>query len=113
VVNAIELMVKHQSKVEDVRVVLGPAICKNCFEVGAEVAQRFEDENKKKGEGDKWFANLHGEIICQLSNVGIVPSNIKTSNVCTFENENCRSYRRDGEKTGRMYSFLGVKNGFH
>ena len=40
-------------------------------------------------------------------------SNIHLSNICTFENQECCSYRRDGENAGRMYSFMGVRNGFN
>ena len=40
--NAIELMVKHQSTVENIRALLGPSICKHCFEVDEEVADKFD-----------------------------------------------------------------------
>ena len=40
--NAIELMVNHESIVENLRVLLGPSICKNCFEVGGAVADQFD-----------------------------------------------------------------------
>ena len=40
--NAIELMVKHKSIVENIQVLLGPSICKHCFEVGGEVAVKFD-----------------------------------------------------------------------
>ena len=108
--NTIELMVEHQSKVEDIKVVLGPAICKNCFEVGAEVADLFENECKKKGVKDKWYVNLHGQVKRQLLGLGINLSNIQTSSICSYENDNCCSHRRDGDVADRMYSFMGVKN---
>ena len=108
--NAIELMVKHQSTVENIQVVLGPSICKNCFEVGNEVADLFENECKKKGVKDKWYVNLHGQVKRQLLGLGINLSNIQTSSICSYENDNCCSYRRDGDDADRMYSFMGVKN---
>ena len=108
--NAIHLMVVHQSKPGDIKVVLGPAICKKCFEVGPEVAVNFKIENKKKGVKDKWLVDLHGQVKCQLLDLGINPSNIKSSYICSYENDDCCSYRRDGAAAGRMFSFMGVKN---
>jgi YfiH family protein len=108
--NAIELMVAHQSKVEDIKVVLGPSICKNCFEVGSEVAVKFETKYKNKGLKGKWHVDLHGQVKCQLLDLGIFLLNIKSSHICSYENYDYCSYRRDGAAAGRMFSFMGVKN---
>ena len=42
-----------------------------------------------------------------LSKIGIKPSNVSMSNICTYENKNFCSYRRDYNKAGRMYSIIG------
>ena len=94
--NAIDLMVSKGSIVENIHVFLGPSICMNCYEVGAEVADQFENKNKKKLGGGKWFVNLHGQVECQLLDLGVLASKIKSSPICSFENDNCCSYRRDG-----------------
>ena len=111
--NAIELMVKHQSIVENIQVLLGPSICKHCFEVGGEVAAKFDKNCVVTEKNKKYFANLHAQVRLQLLKYQITENNIHMSNICTFENKDCCSYRRDGENSGRMYSFLGVKNGFN
>ena len=111
--NAIELMVNHQSIVENIQVLLGPSICKHCFEVGGEVAAKFDKNCVVTGKNKKYFANLHAQVRLQLLKYQITENNIHMSNICTFENKDCCSYRRDGENAGRMYSFLGVKNGFN
>jgi len=111
--NAIELMVNHQSIVENIQVLLGPSICRHCFEVGGEVAAKFDKNCVVTGKNKKYFANLHAQVRLQLLKYQITENNIHMSNICTFENKDCCSYRRDGENAGRMYSFLGVKNGFN
>ena len=111
--NAIEVMVAHQSKAEDIKVALGPSICKKCFEVGSEVAAKFETKYKNKGLKDKWLVDLHGKVKCQLLDLGIILLNIKSSHICSYENKDYCSYRRDSVAAGRMFSFMGVKNGSH
>jgi len=111
--NSIELMVKHMSTVENIQVLLGPSICKHCFEVGEEVADQFDGNCVVAGTNEKYLADLHSQVKIQLLKYKITESNIHLSNICTFENQNCCSYRRDGENAGRMYSFMGVRNGFN
>jgi YfiH family protein len=111
--NAIELMIKHQSTVDNIQVLLGPSICKHCFEVGAEVAAQFDGNCVIAGKNEKYFADLHAQVSLQLLKYKISENNIHFSKICTFENQDCSSYRRDGENAGRMYSFMGVRNGFN
>ena len=111
--NAVTLMRKHACTIENIQVMLGPAICKECYEVGEEVAVQFADPAKQKGTSGKWRVGLHEQICLQLVEAGIPTFSIQSSGICTFENANCCSYRRDGDRAGRMYSFLGVSNGYH
>ena len=111
--NAIELMLKYDSVVNDIQVLLGPSICKDCFEVGVEVADQFDGNFVTTGKNKKYFANLHDQVKSQLLKYKIDKKNIHKSTTCTFENKDCCSYRRDGKNAGRMYSFLGVKHGFN
>jgi len=111
--NAIELMVKHQSTVNNIQILLGPSICKHCFEVGVEVADQFDWNCVTVGKNKKYFANLHAQVRLQLLKYKINENNIHLSNICTFENQDFCSYRRDGKNEGRMYSFMGVRNGFN
>ena len=38
-------------------------------------------------------------------------NNIIHSKICTFENNNCHSFRRDGDLSGRMSLIAYMKNG--
>ena len=52
---------------------------------------------------------LHKHIWLQLVKMGIPSTNIMASDICTFESLDYHSYRRDGEKAGRMFAFMGLK----
>ncbi len=98
---------------------IGPSICKDCFEVGWEVAEAFEtgfDEKwhsriiypgKRPGKYqlDLWRAN---EIV--LMEAGIPEGQIHTTNICTRCNcEYLFSHRKEGEQRGNLGAFLCLK----
>ena len=60
-------------------------------------------------ENKKWKVGLHEQIGEQLMECGISLSNIKTSDICSFESLDCHSYRRDGSQAGRMFAFMKLK----
>ena len=111
--NTVELMINHQSTVSNIQVLLGPSICKNCYEVGVEVADQFDGNCVTTAENKKYFINLHDQVRLQLLKYKISENDIHMSNICTFENKDYCSYRRDGGNGGRMYSFMGVNNRFN
>ena len=108
--NAIQLMQKNGAETGEIRCFLGPAIGICCYEVGVEVAHKFDDEAKMKLEDRKWKVGLHDQISLQLVSSGILEENIQTSDMCTYESRDCHSYRRDGENVGRMFAFMGLKH---
>ena len=110
IMNAVQLMQKMGANERDIKVFLGPAIGICCYEVDGEVADMFDKEAKVKLDNIKWKVGLHEQIRIQLIESGISHYNILTSDICTFESQNCHSYRRDGSKTGRMFSFMSLKS---
>ena len=87
----------------DVSAAIGPGIGICCYEVGAEVASQFG--LSEKGKIDLAAANCR-----QLLDKGVPAANIETIRACTFCNaEQFFSYRRDGEKAGRMISFIRIQ----
>ncbi len=93
----------------------GPAICKNCFEVGAEVPeafiQKYPDTKAafhQSTQPNKYLGDLVQIAELILKNHGL--TNIYHSNACTFEEENkFYSYRR-GKQTGRMATLIWFDN---
>lgn len=104
---------------EDLTVCIGPSICRDCFEVGEEVAEafaeafdaRYRDElysaNGKPGKYqlDLWKAN---EII--FREAGVPKGQIHTTNICTMCNsDHLFSHRRVGEERGNLAAFLSIR----
>lgn len=98
-------------KTQDINAVIGPHNMSCCYEFGEDTAKKFNEVPIYKDE--KIYLNgklnLQKCIEKQLENAGI--KNIKSLNECT----NCskkyefHSYRRDGSKAGRMFSFVFFK----
>ena len=104
---------------EDVTACIGPSICRDCFEVGEEVAEAFADAfdpkyrdalyraNEKPGKYqlDLWKAN---EIIFQEA--GVPKEQIHTTNICTMCNSDYLfSHRRVGEERRNLAAFLSIR----
>jgi YfiH family protein len=101
----------HGVAPDDLIAVIGPhnAVC--CYEVGEEVVDAVNDPaailrkpDWQRPHLNQALANKH-----QLMEAGIPEAQVITSNLCTY----CRgdlfySYRREGERTGRMLSVIGI-----
>ncbi len=108
--NTILLMVSQfGSKPQNLVAFIGPAAGKCCYEVGEEVAGKFEAEFLLKGQPGKWNVDLKGANRHQLIAEGISSVNIEMHEGCTIhESEKYHSFRRDGESSGRMLSVMGI-----
>ncbi len=101
------------SEVRNIKVLLGPSIRQCCFEIGPEVAKLFDVKFQKSGRGDRTQLNLQGAVIEQLLNLNIHNNNIIEVKECTYCSDKYHSYRREGEKAGRMIAMMGWrKNNF-
>ena len=104
---------------EDLVACIGPSICRDCFEVGPEVAEEFFRvfprefhqrlcpfwEESGKYHVDLWLAN---ELV--LRRAGIRQEQIYTTGLCTRCNpEILFSHRAMGEKRGNLGAFLSLK----
>jgi len=86
----------------DVHAAIGPGIGVCCFEVGADVAEQFG----LTGRAHVDMAETNRE---QLVESGVTPERIYASKLCSrCRVEEFHSFRRDGKKAGRLYSFVGV-----
>lgn len=101
---------KRKSKVENVKVMLGPSIRQCCFEIGPEVAELFNEKYLLSGNGDRSFLDLQGYVINQLINNGFNENQIIDIGECTCCSDKYHSYRRNGHKAGRMIAIMGFQN---
>ncbi len=113
-----ELQRQYGSEPEDIIAVIGPSICKNCFEIGAEVAEEFEKAFPKAyelkilekiGNSDKFLCDLWEANRQVLIDAGLREENIHISNVCTCCNDDILfSHRKSAGKRGSLAAFLAI-----
>lgn len=103
---------------EDVLACVGPSICRDCFEVGEEVAAEFQKEFSREYWGELFSRNDNGkfqldlwksnEII--LKEAGVLPEHIQVTDICTRCNpQYLFSHRFAGEERGNLAAFLGLR----
>ena len=102
--------------VENLEVYVGPAIGPCCFQVGAEVVERFQGLSELYGVSGWWqkkassyYLDLMSIQRNQLLAVGISKDNFYMVDICTCCHDFCFSYRRDHAITGRQLAFVGIK----
>ena len=108
--NGIEQIKKLDSDPNDIKIILGPSIRQCCFEIGPEVSKLFDDKFQKKVRKDKTQLDLQGVVVEKLVNMGIQLKNIIDVKECTCCSDRYHSFRRDGDKAGRMIAMIGWKN---
>lgn len=85
---------------------VGPAIGPCCFEVGFEVAEKFNFVYQHK---NKFYVDLWKENIKQITECGVLKERISSSMVCTSCNSNLVfSYRKESGATGRLGTFIEI-----
>jgi hypothetical protein len=100
---------KFESQPADLLVFIGPGISRKHFEVGEDVAALFDTKFVEDRNG-KFYVNILGNVLEQIKSFGIKSAQIEYSRKCSFAEINyLHSYRRDREKSGRMFSVIGMK----
>ncbi len=96
----------YHSRMDDIWWGFGPAIRACCYEVGPEFEPRFGRFVRISRKGRRTF-DLAGAAIAQLRQCGVRPERVIDTGVCTAcEADRWFSVRREGDATGRLYSFI-------
>lgn len=103
---------------ERILVVLGPSMLKACYEVESDVAGQFKKEFpswtdilERKSE-KKWLLDVALTNKKQVLEMGIPLKNIDHIEYCTHcHPDRFESFRRDGEKSGRLVSWIQMLSG--
>jgi YfiH family protein len=110
----VHLQMQYGSDPSDLRVALGPAIGRCCYEVGPEVITAFQNalgesvERHIDRQGEKGMIDLRGLNARQLAEAGVPETQIAQVGPCTVcAAVDFHSYRREGAKAGRQISFVG------
>jgi len=92
-----------------VMVHFGPCIRACCYEVGAEVAERFDSQDVEPRDG-RWRLDLPGAAKRALREAGIAPEHIEDTGACTAcEPHWYYSHRRDAGATGRHWAVAALE----
>ena len=98
-------MLDRGCKIENLKIYIGPSIMRCCYEIGENIVDKFHQSSINK-VNDKIYLDLINEIKIKLLNIGMKSNNIYESNICTYENKECYSYRKEKGLNGRMYSMM-------
>lgn len=101
----IQHMLKLGAQIENIQMAIGAGICKNHFEVGEEVREKFLSHKFPSYiiEGKNIDLVKANEFVALES--GLKKENIWAMHRCSFEDD-FFSYRRDAGKTGRMWAVI-------
>ena len=108
------------SRPADLIVAVGPSIGPCCYQIGADVRDRFAAERFSADELSAWFTTANGPLVLdlwtatrdQLAAAGIPRDHIFLSELCTMTHrEVFPSYRRDGNGAGRLAAAIRPRSG--
>jgi YfiH family protein len=109
---------QYNSDPADIIAVIGPSICRDCYEIGEETAEEFENAFRLTGDNNILHRDNEGRIFCDLweanrtvlLEAGLLPENIHISGVCTCCNDDLLfSHRRSRGRRGSLAAFLMIK----
>lgn len=110
VLTAQKLINEFNSDIKDLRILIGSAICMNCYNVGEDVFEQLKStvsdfEGLYKIENGKLFVDLKNINKKQLTDIGVV--NIDVCPYCTCcDNDYFYSYRKENGTTLRHSAVL-------
>ncbi len=95
------------SDLTQLRAFISPCISAAQFEVGEEVASQFPDHAVIRGVYKKPHVDLKAFLAFQFQDAGVDLQQVEVHDGCTLEDaQSYYSYRREGNKSGRMMAFI-------
>lgn len=92
------------------RAFIGPSARSCCYEIGEDVARRFDSRFLVRNRRGRFHLNMIDHTLCSLSNAGVNKSFVEVDPRCTICTPQLfHSYRRDGGKAGRMAGIIGLR----
>ncbi len=111
--NIAEMAAAYGTRASALHAVIGPGISLENFEVGDEIYEEFRKagfrmENISR-RYDKWHIDLWECNRMQLTEAGVLPSNIGTAGICTYAHaDEYFSARRLGTASGRIFNGIMI-----
>ena len=104
--SSVDCIRAQNEDLSQVKVVIGPTIERDCYEVGVEVGEQFPLKVRRSVPPDRHKLDIIAAIRVQLVDAGVPGSQIIDTGICTLCDLRCHSYRRDGKRAGRMIAFF-------
>lgn len=107
----VRAMTAHGASPDAIRAYIGPCLSRAAFEVGPEVAARFDAAVvHRRAEGGKPHVDLKAALRRQLRAAGLADAHIEASGHCTLqENDTFFSHRGSDGPTGRMFGAIVLR----
>ncbi len=105
---ALQMFVDLGSARDDLLVAVGPCICAKHYEVGLEFKKHFPEElypNAFHIDKSSLKLDLRSLAVTQIRQSGIMTRHIDVLEICTYEQCQLSSYRRD-KSAGRQWSWI-------
>ncbi len=100
------LLSKSKASPADIRIIFGPAIRKDHYEVGPEFRKPFGKKFVRKRKG-RFYFDLAAQNRKQLMRAGALDQNILDLDICTVcENSDFYSFRKEQDSAGRIISLI-------
>ncbi|MBQ8002662.1 MAG: peptidoglycan editing factor PgeF [Clostridia bacterium] len=110
IANAVDVMIEHGAKVEDICAFIGPAIGICCYEVSEDVGEQFAGEYESlviKKDNGKYMLDLKSITASQLMEKGVLRENIENCCICTScRNDMFFSHRAQKGRSGLLGGFI-------
>jgi polyphenol oxidase len=101
---------KYKSRTENLYAFVGPSISAANYEVGEEVASLFASGYSVLQPNGKFLLDVKKANYDMLIQFGVPEENLELSPICSFENKNMHSYRRDKQNSGRAIGIICMQD---
>ena len=103
-------MISLGAMAENIYAFIGASASGTNYEVGSEVATRFEKDHYTELPNGKCLLDIKKANRDQLLIGGVPLDHIEINSRCTITDLSLHSYRRDGKQSGRMFAVIGRVN---
>lgn len=99
----------YGSRPADLLVYVGAGADQCCYEVGAEFASKFDGRFLRATGDGKFLFDNKGVVLNSLLSLGVAERRIEFDERCTICDRHFHSYRRDRDRSGRMFGVIGIE----
>lgn len=97
------------SRPEDCSLYLSACASGTVYEVGIDVYSQLASFcSPLDQKTDKWLFDNHAALSSEAESLGVPRGSILVEKACTITDLRFHSYRRDGERSGRCFAFIGL-----